>query len=91
MKALKPSHKEHKRYLLIKGKDLKKNIPLTIKEYIGILGFSEACPRFIENSETEAVLSINRKSLEKVRASFSLAKKNIKIAKVSGTLKGLRK
>ncbi|NCN86702.1 hypothetical protein GW932_02625 [archaeon] len=87
MKALKPSHKEDKRYLLLEGKQLKKNVPLAIKEFIGTLGLSETVLIWIE----ENILSINRKSLEKVRAAFLLWPEEIKILKVSGTLKGLRK
>ena len=40
MKSLKPSHREKKRYLLIKGKDAnKKNIEEVILEFIGVLGW----------------------------------------------------
>lgn len=87
MKALIPSHKENKRYLLLKGKNLKKNVSNAIKEYIGVLGMAESSPRWIN----ETILMINRGSLEKVRASFSLSKERIEVLKVSGTLKALRK
>lgn len=90
MKALIPSHRENKRYLLLKGKNLKKEVPLAIKEFIGTLGMSEAVPHFIESEGDTAILSINRKSLEKVRASFALSKKRIEVLRVSGTLKKLR-
>ena len=86
MKPLKPSHKENKRYLLLEGKNLKRNVPLAIKEFIGELGLSESSPRWIE----ENVLSINRKSLEKVKASFAVFLIEIKVLRVSGTLKGLK-
>ena len=85
MKPLIPSHKENKRYLLLKGKDLKKNVNLAIKDFIGNLGLADASPTFIKNN----IISINRKSLDKVRASFVLWKEKIEIVKVSGTLKGL--
>jgi RNase P/RNase MRP subunit POP5 len=85
MKSLIPSHKEKKRYLLLKGKDLKKNVNLAIKDFVGNLGLAEASPIFIKNE----IISINRKSLDKVRASFVLWKEKIKIVRVSGTLKGL--
>ncbi len=91
MKSLIPSHKENKRYLLIEGKNLKKEIPFMIKEFVGILGLSEADPHFIDEKNNLVILSINRKSLEKVRAAFALSKNEIKIIKVSGTLKSLRK
>jgi RNase P/RNase MRP subunit POP5 len=87
MKALIPSHKENKRYLLLSGKDLKKNVNLAIKDFIGNLGLAEATPLFIK----ENIISINRKSLDKVRASFIIWPEKIEILKVSGTLKGLGK
>ncbi len=87
MKSLIPSHKEKKRYLLLKGKDLKKNVNLAIKDFVGNLGLAEASPTFIKKN----ILSINRKSLYKVRASFVLWEERIEIIRVSGTLKGLEK
>lgn len=87
MKSLIPSHKEKKRYLLLKGKNLKKNVNLAIKDFIGNLGLAEASPTFIKNN----IISINKKSLDKVRASFVLWKEKIEILRVSGTLKGLTK
>ncbi len=87
MKPLIPSHKENKRYLLLSGKDLRKNVNLAIKDFIGILGLSESTPSWIKKD----ILSINRKSLDKVRASFAVWPETIKILKVSGTLKGLSK
>lgn len=91
MKALIPSHRENKRYLLIEGIGLKKNAMFAIKEFIGSLGLSEATPRWIEVDSKSGVLSINRKSLEKIRSAFLLSDKKIKILKVSGTLKSLKK
>jgi RNase P/RNase MRP subunit POP5 len=87
MKSLIPSHKEKKRYLFLEGKNLKKNVNLAIKDFIGNLGLAEASPTFVKNN----VISINRKSLDKVRASFVLWKEKIEIKRVSGTLKGLEK
>jgi len=87
MKPLKPSHRERKRYLLIKGKDInKKNIEEAILEFIGVLGYAEACPQFIKSTKSSVVLCINRKSLEKVRTSFLMSKKDIQITKVSGSV-----
>lgn len=89
MKPLKPSHREKKRYLLIKGKDAdKKNIEETILEFIGVLGYAEACPQFIKNPKG-MILAVNRKSVDKIRASFVMSLKDIKIEKVSGTIKKL--
>jgi len=91
MKALIPSHREKKRYLLLIGDNLKKNVEFSIKDFIGTLGLSEASPRWIECTDKNGILSINRKSLEKIRSAFLLSKKVIKILKVSGTLKALKK
>ncbi len=91
MKPLKPSHREKKRYLLIKGKDTdKKTIEETILEFIGVLGFAEACPQVVKRGKGFIILAINRKVLNKVRTSFMLSKKDIKITKVSGSIKKLK-
>lgn len=90
MKSLKPSHREKKRYLIIVGKDAnKKNIENAILEFIGVLGFAEASPQFI-NAGKNIVLAINRRSLDKIRTSLLLSGKDLKIAKVSGTIGKLR-
>ncbi len=91
MKALKPSARERKRYLLIKGENLKENIEKTIFDFIGILGASKAGLKYIKITSKTAVISINRKGLDLVRASFAISKENLKIEKVSGTLKSLKK
>ena len=49
MKALKPSAKENKRYLLVEGKNLKQNIEKAILEFIGVLGMSKVGLSFIES------------------------------------------
>lgn len=88
MKQLKPSHREKKRYLLIKGKHAdKKNVEEAILEFSGILGFAEASPMVIKSYKEKLILAINRKSLNKVRVSFMISDKNLKIEKVSGSLK----
>lgn len=87
MKQLKPSHREKKRYLLIKGNDVnRKNIEGAILEFIGVLGFAETSPSFIKIDKENVVLAINRKSLDKVRTSFLLSNKDIKIVRVSGSV-----
>ncbi len=85
MKPLIPSHREKRRYLLLEGKDLKKNVTAAIKEFIGVLGLSEASPVWIKDD----IISINRKSIDKVKASFAVFKEKIDVKKVSGTLRGL--
>ncbi len=85
MKALIPSHKEKKRYLLLEGKNLKINVEKAIKEFTGIFGLSESSPKWIK----ENILSINRKSLDKVKASFAVYPEKIEVKKVAETLKRL--
>lgn len=91
MKPLKPSHREKKRYLLIKGKDAdKKIIEETILEFIGVLGYAEACPQFIKSEDKDKIiLAVNRKSVDKIRASFVMSQKDLEIVRVSGTIKKL--
>jgi RNase P/RNase MRP subunit POP5 len=90
MKPVKPSHRENKRYLQIKGKNAnKKEIEECILEFIGVLGFAEACPRIIKENENQIILAINRSSLNKVRAAFLIGGKDLKIVRVSGTIKKL--
>ena len=91
MKNLKPSHREKKRYLLTEGKDAtKEKIEKTILDYIGVLGFAKASPQLIKKTSKGLILAINRKELDKVRASFLLSGKKIQIKRVSGTLKSLK-
>ena len=91
MKSLKPSHREKKRYLLLKGTDVsKKVIEDCILEFIGTLGFAEASPQIVKQNKTSLILVINRKSLDKIRASFLMSKKDIQITKVSGAIKNLK-
>jgi len=91
MKALKPSHREKKRYLLIKGKNAnKKNIEEAILEFVGVLGYAAACPQFISSSRGKAVLCINRGMLEKIRTSFLMSGKDIQIIRVSGSVGKLK-
>ena len=91
MKPLKPSHREKKRYLLIKGKDAnKKAIEDTILEFIGVLGFAESSPQVVKSTKSSVILVINRNSLDKVRASFVMSKKDLQIVKVSGAINNLK-
>ena len=90
MKPLKPSHRENKRYVLIKGSDAnKKNIEQVILEFIGVLGYAEARPKIIKQNKNLIILSINPKSLNKIRASFLMSKKDLRIVKVSGNINKL--
>ncbi|MDO8623596.1 MAG: hypothetical protein Q7R52_05090 [archaeon] len=91
MKPLKPSMRENKRYLLVKGKNLKENIPKAILEFIGVLGMSKTGLEFIKEAKDSAVIAINREAINNVRASLCVFHENITIERVSGTLKGLRR
>jgi len=90
MKALKPSMKENKRYLLVKGENLKQNIEKSILEFIGILGMSKTTLSFIKTNKNSAIISINREMLNSVRACFCVYPEKISVEKVSGTLKKLK-
>lgn len=90
MKPLKPSMRENKRYLLVRGKNLKKNIPESILDFIGVLGMSKVSLNWISSKPEEAIISVNRESLNHVRASFAVWPEKISVEKVSGTLRGLR-
>lgn len=90
MKALKPSHRENKRYLLLSGKDANKNeIEESILKFVGILGFAKASPQTVKQIKNKLILAINGKELDKIRASFLLSGRDIKIEKVSGMINKL--
>jgi len=91
MKPLKPSMRENKRYLLIKGKNLKENIEKAILEFIGVFGMSETGISFIKSGSDFSVICINRGSVDRVRASLCVWPEKMVVEKVSGTLKGLGK
>ncbi len=84
---LKPSSKIKRRYLLLSANS-KEEIEKAILDYIGILGWAKATPNFIKNKEN-IILAINRRSLDDVKSAIELSNLNIKILKISGTLKGL--
>ena len=50
MKPLKPSIREKKRYLLLKGHKSKKDVENAIMRYIGVLGYSKASPSWISKN-----------------------------------------
>ncbi len=91
MKALKPSMKENKRYLLVKGVGPKENVEKAILEFCGILGYSKASPNLIKSSKDYAIFSVNREALNEVRAAICVWPKKMFVERVSGTLKGLGK
>lgn len=86
---LKPSLRESKRYLLIRG--TRKNVENAILEFIGVLGWAKASPVFVSEVSDEVVLCVNNKALNSVKAAFALAKDELKVLRVSGTLRGLNR
>ena len=84
----KPSLRIKKRYLLIHGKN--EDAEKAILDYLGILGYARASPILVKINEKERtlILAVERSELINVRAAFELAK-DIKILRVSGTIKGL--
>lgn len=93
MKPLIASHKENKRYLLIKGEseNIKGSIERAILQFSGIIGMSKCGLNFIKQNKGEVIISINREAVDLVRASISILNEKIEVSKVSGTLKGLKK
>lgn len=89
MKPLKPSMKENKRYLLVKGKV--SDIEKAILDFTGVLGMSKTGLSWIKKEGNSAIISINRESVDSVRASLAVWPEKMEVLKVSGTLKGLRK
>jgi RNase P/RNase MRP subunit POP5 len=89
LSKLKPSMKLKRRYLLIDAES-KEVVDKVILDYIGILGYAKAAPVFVKYDKG-IVLAVERKSLDNVRASFELSNEKIKVLRVSGTLKGLKK
>ena len=91
MKPLKPFILKKKRYLSIKGANLKENLEKAISEFIGISGMSKAKLKFIKSGKNSAIVSLNRKMVDPVRASLCVFPEKITVERVSGTLKGLQK
>ncbi|VVB83962.1 Ribonuclease P protein component 2 [uncultured archaeon] len=90
MKSLKPSLREKKRYLLIEGAELKKNVEKAISEFIGALGMSKTGLEWIKSEKNSAIISINRNIVDAVRASLVIFPQKIEVKMVSGTLKSLK-
>lgn len=89
MKPLKPSARENKRYLLVRGKDLKSNIEKAILDFIGVLGMSKTGLGWIKTKKDSVIISVNREMLDSVRASLCVWPEKISVEKVSGTLRGM--
>ncbi|MFH1307393.1 MAG: hypothetical protein ABIH72_00900 [archaeon] len=84
-KKLKPSMREKKRYLLLDGSPSKKEVEKAILDFIGILGYAKSGIEFPRKN----IIAINRKEVDKIRAALLLSG-NIRVKKVSGSLKKLK-
>lgn len=89
MKSLKPSAKENKRYLLIKGKNLGANVEKALFDFLGVLGVSKLGMKWIKKDVSSGILAVNREGVDSVRASLCVWPEKISVEKVSGTLRGL--
>ena len=89
MLTLKPSLRNDRSYILVLGS--KGSIESAVLEFFGVHGFAEASPVFVSERNGEVIVAVNREALTKVKAAFALAKENLKVLRVSGTLKGLGK
>ncbi len=87
MKPLRPSMREKKRYLLVKGEI--KDIEKAVFEGVGVLGISKTGLKWIESDKKSAIISINREAIDSVKACFAIWPEKLWVEKVSGTLKGL--
>lgn len=88
MKPLKPSMREKKRYLFVKGKI--NDVEKAIFEGIGILGMSKTGLNWIKKAKDTAIISVNRETVDSVRACFTIYPEKIFVEKVSGTLKSIK-
>lgn len=91
MKPLKPSMREKKRYLLIRGKTVHENIERAIADFTGALGGSMLGLSWIETGKDYAIITINRKAVNQVRAAIAIWPEKMVVEKVSGSLKGLKR
>lgn len=88
MKSLRPTLREKKRYLLVRGNP--NDIEKAILDFIGVLGMSRTALAFIKKEKDSAIISINREMLNDIRASLVVWPEKLEVQRVSGTLKGLR-
>ena len=91
MKPLKPSMREKKRYLLVKGKNLRGNIEKAILEFAGVFGLSKTGLSFIKSDKDSVIICVNREAVNLIRASLVVYPEKIVVEKVSGTIRGLGK
>lgn len=82
------SARAKRRYLLVIGSPA--IIEQALLEYLGILGWSRACPVIEARTPEHSIIAVNREELVHVRAALALFHKPLELLRVSGTLKGLR-
>jgi len=83
--------REKKRYLFVKGKNLKENVEKAILDFVGVLGMSKTGLSWIKSGKDSAIICVNRGAVDSVRASLCTYPEKMEVLKVSGTLKGLGK
>lgn len=81
--------RENKRYLLIRGQNLKINVEKAILDFVGILGMSKTGLKFIKSNQDSAIIAINREMLDSVRACLCIFPEKISVERASGTLRGI--
>ncbi|MBU2576627.1 MAG: hypothetical protein KKF50_02805 [Nanoarchaeota archaeon] len=86
---LKPSARDKRRYFLVGA--MNEKVEKAILEYVGVLGFAKSAYMKVNSKDfgSKTIGSCLTKSLIEVRAALAFA--GIRIEKVSGTLKGLKK
>ena len=89
MKPLKPSMREKKRYLFVRGKV--RDIERAVLGGIGVLGMSKTGLNWIKSDKKTAIISVNRGAVDSVRACFAIWPEKVWVEKISGTLKRLKK
>ncbi len=87
MKSLKPSMRENKRYLFVRGAVA--DVEKAVLDFVGVLGMSKAGLSWIKKGKDSAVICVNREAVDSVRASFAVWPKKLEVVRVSGTLKGM--
>lgn len=91
LKSLKPSMREKKRYLLVRGSGkLRENIYNSVKDFLGTAGMAKVSLNFIRVDTDGAIVSVNRESLDQVRAAICIWPEKMGVLRVSGTIKGLK-
>lgn len=87
MAAFSSTERIKRRYLLVKGK--REAIEKAILDYIGMLGWARAAPVFLPAQGETCIVAVERKELIHVRAALAVASEELKVVRVSGTIKGL--